>query len=135
VIPAFSTTDKLKCFAENKVGSLIFAYGGEQQALVLNPFEDIDRPEVASPPLVATARIDDHLIIWGLTPPTVPLIGSEAMLSPGGSVGTLVMAISHGASSGCCRSVSVNASRRGCFSALVKSALATAAESAQLIFP
>src|ERR1700758_4035555 len=30
-----------------KVGSLIFAYGREQRALVLNPFEDIDRPEVA----------------------------------------------------------------------------------------
>ena len=29
-----------------KVGSLIFAYGREQRALVLNPFEDIDRPEV-----------------------------------------------------------------------------------------
>jgi hypothetical protein len=40
-----------------------------------------------------------------------------------------------GASSGCCRSVSANACRRGCFSALVKSALATAVESAQLIFP
>jgi hypothetical protein len=45
---------------------LIFAYGREQRALVLNPFEDIDRPEVASPPLVATARIDDHLIILGI---------------------------------------------------------------------
>jgi hypothetical protein len=30
-----------------KVGSLIFAYGKEQRALVLNPFDDIDRPEVA----------------------------------------------------------------------------------------
>ena len=30
-----------------KVGSLIFAYGREQRALVLNPFDDIDRPEVA----------------------------------------------------------------------------------------
>ena len=28
-------------------GSLIFAYGREQRALVLNPFDDIDRPEVA----------------------------------------------------------------------------------------
>ena len=27
-----------------KVGSLIFAYGREQRALVLNPFDDIDRP-------------------------------------------------------------------------------------------
>ena len=30
-----------------KVGSVIFAYGREQRALVLNPFQDIDRPEVA----------------------------------------------------------------------------------------
>ena len=30
-----------------KVGSLIFAYGREQRALVLSPFDDIDRPEVA----------------------------------------------------------------------------------------
>ena len=28
-----------------KVGSLIFAYGREQRALVLNPFDEIDRPE------------------------------------------------------------------------------------------
>src|SRR6202011_1922343 len=30
-----------------KVGSLIFAYGKEQQVLVLNPFDEIDRPKVA----------------------------------------------------------------------------------------
>jgi hypothetical protein len=30
-----------------KVGSLIFAYGREQRALVLSPFDDIHRPEVA----------------------------------------------------------------------------------------
>ena len=30
-----------------KVGSLIFASGREQRALVLSPFDDIDRPEVA----------------------------------------------------------------------------------------
>src|SRR5215472_10777735 len=30
-----------------KVGSLIFAYGKEQRVLVLNPFDDIDRPEMA----------------------------------------------------------------------------------------
>ena len=30
-----------------KVGSLIFAYGREQRALVLNPFDEIDRPKVA----------------------------------------------------------------------------------------
>ena len=30
-----------------KVGSLIFAYGKEQRVLVLNPFDDIDRPKVA----------------------------------------------------------------------------------------
>src|SRR5215472_11680989 len=30
-----------------KVGSLIFAYGREQRVLVLNPFDEIDRPKVA----------------------------------------------------------------------------------------
>jgi integrase len=30
-----------------KVGSLIFAYGKEQRVLVLNPFDEIDRPKVA----------------------------------------------------------------------------------------
>src|SRR5260370_24236484 len=30
-----------------KVGSLIFAYGRERRALVLKPFDDIDRPGVA----------------------------------------------------------------------------------------
>jgi len=30
-----------------KVGSWMFAYGKEQRVLVLNPFDDIDRPEVA----------------------------------------------------------------------------------------
>jgi integrase len=30
-----------------KVGSLIFAYGKEQRILVLNPFDEIDRPKVA----------------------------------------------------------------------------------------
>ena len=30
-----------------KVGSLIFGYGKEQRVLVLNPFEEIDRPKVA----------------------------------------------------------------------------------------
>jgi integrase len=30
-----------------KVGSLIFAYGKEQRVLVLNPFDEIDRPQVA----------------------------------------------------------------------------------------
>ena len=30
-----------------KVGSLIFTYGREQRALVLNPFDEIDRPKVA----------------------------------------------------------------------------------------
>ena len=30
-----------------KVGSLIFAYGKEQRMLVLNPFDEIDRPKVA----------------------------------------------------------------------------------------
>jgi site-specific recombinase XerD len=30
-----------------EVGSLIFAYGKEQRGLVLNPFDEIDRPEVA----------------------------------------------------------------------------------------
>ena len=29
-----------------KVGSLIFAYGKEQRMLVLNPFDEIDRPKV-----------------------------------------------------------------------------------------
>jgi hypothetical protein len=31
-----------------KVGSLIFAYGKEQRVLVLNPFDEIDRPKVGS---------------------------------------------------------------------------------------
>jgi hypothetical protein len=30
-----------------KVGSLIFGYGKEQRVLVLNPFDEIDRPKVA----------------------------------------------------------------------------------------
>ena len=41
-----------------KVGSLIFAYGREQRALVLNPFDDIDRPQVAYtvPEILAPAK-------------------------------------------------------------------------------
>jgi integrase len=41
-----------------KVGSLIFAYGREQRALVLNPFDDIVRPQVAYtvPEIVAPAK-------------------------------------------------------------------------------
>jgi hypothetical protein len=40
------TSDSLK-HKLYKVGSLIFAYGREQRALVLSPFDEIDRPEVA----------------------------------------------------------------------------------------
>jgi len=41
-----------------KVGSLIFAYGREQRALVLNPFDEIDRPQVAYtvPEILAPAQ-------------------------------------------------------------------------------
>jgi hypothetical protein len=40
------TSDSLK-HKLYKVGSLIFAYGKEQRVLVLNPFDEIDRPKVA----------------------------------------------------------------------------------------
>ena len=49
-IRSFLNTAKTSDSLEHKlykVGSLIFAYGREQRALVLNPFDDIDRPEVA----------------------------------------------------------------------------------------
>jgi hypothetical protein len=49
-IRAFLDTAKTSDSLENKlykVGSLIFAYGREQRVLVVNPFDEIDRPKVA----------------------------------------------------------------------------------------
>jgi hypothetical protein len=49
-IHSFPDTAKTSDSLEHKlykVGSLIFAYGREQRAFVLSPFDDSDRPEVA----------------------------------------------------------------------------------------
>jgi len=49
-IRSFLNTAKTSDSLEHKlykVGSLIFAYGKEQRGLVLNPFDEIDRPKVA----------------------------------------------------------------------------------------
>jgi hypothetical protein len=92
-------------------------------------------PRSVEPTTCRHCALDDHLIILGVDAADSAFDRLRGHVFARGSVGTLVMAISYGASSGCCRSVSANASRRGCFSALVKSALATAVESAQLIFP
>ena len=55
-----------------KVGSLIFAFGREQRALVLNPFEDIDRPEVA----YAVPEILDQAARTGATNSTAIFSGT-----------------------------------------------------------
>jgi site-specific recombinase XerD len=42
LIPSKRSNQRRRTF-----GSLIFAYGKEQRVLVLNPFDEIDRPKVA----------------------------------------------------------------------------------------